>query len=151
MDGFEAISRIRKSANGMETIIIALTASAFEEDRVKVLEHGGNDFVRKPFREHEIFEILKKYLGVKFKYEDKKEARRLPERSTISRELLQSEVAALPEKMLSRLVEATELSDASMIDQVIREIDNEHAELAGALTNMADSFAYDEMLSLIKY
>ena len=41
-----------------ETVIIALTASAFEEDRIKILEHGCDDFVRKPFKENDIFVMM---------------------------------------------------------------------------------------------
>ena len=41
-----------------ETVIIALTASAFEEDRIKVMEHGCDDLVRKPFKENDIFVMM---------------------------------------------------------------------------------------------
>ena len=55
---------------GVQTVIIALTASAFEKDREMVLDEGCDDFVRKPFREDEICEVLAKHLEVRFVYEE---------------------------------------------------------------------------------
>ena len=63
------ISRLLESGSGIATKIIVSTASAFEEDRLKVQEHGGDDFVRKPFRDSEIFEGLHRHLGVSYVYE----------------------------------------------------------------------------------
>ncbi|MBW4615386.1 MAG: response regulator [Desmonostoc vinosum HA7617-LM4] len=48
------------------TIIIALTASAFEEERQKILSLGCDDFIRKPFTQDVLLEKLSEYLGVKY-------------------------------------------------------------------------------------
>ena len=69
MDGYEATQRIKATLRGQATVIIALTASAFEHDRSLVLAAGCNDFVRKPFRESEIFGKMAEHLGVRFCYE----------------------------------------------------------------------------------
>ncbi|MGL5035312.1 MAG: ATP-binding protein, partial [Microcystaceae cyanobacterium] len=74
MDGYEATRQIRlreKSLNRATkpTVIIALTASAFEEQRSMILETGCNDLVYKPFVESLIFEKLTAYLGVEYLYE----------------------------------------------------------------------------------
>ncbi len=69
MDGFEATRRIKSSEQGQQTVIIALTASAFEEDRARILAAGCDDFVRKPFRDSDIFEHMAKHLGVQYQYE----------------------------------------------------------------------------------
>ena len=52
-----------------KTIIIGLTASAFEAQREKILAAGCDDFVPKLFSEQLIFDKLTQYLGVKFIYE----------------------------------------------------------------------------------
>lgn len=52
------------------TGIIALTASAFEEERDRVIAAGCEDFVRKPFRHDAILEKIADYLPVQYLYED---------------------------------------------------------------------------------
>lgn len=149
MDGYKAIENIRKSEDGKEPVIIALTASAFEEDHLKVIEHGGNDFVRKPFRESEIFRMLEKHIGVTFKYSDEDEylLEDTDNRVTLD---LKAEAATIPSEMITRLTEATELSDTTLIDQVIKDIHAENMTMANTLSDLARNFAYDEILLLIK-
>src|SRR6185436_10129796 len=53
MDGHEAIRRISAMAGGKELKIIAVTASAMEENRQALMEVGADDFIGKPFREAE--------------------------------------------------------------------------------------------------
>jgi two-component system sensor histidine kinase/response regulator len=55
--------------NPTSTVIIALTASAFEEQRLAILEAGCDDFLRKPFREEQLFEKIAHYIGVRYIYE----------------------------------------------------------------------------------
>ena len=51
MDGHEAIRRIRAMAGGKDPKIIAVTASAMDENRQELMEIGADDFISKPFRE----------------------------------------------------------------------------------------------------
>src|SRR5436305_1874594 len=51
MDGHEAIRRIRAMVGGKEPKIIAVTASAMEENRLDLMAIGADDFISKPFRE----------------------------------------------------------------------------------------------------
>lgn len=65
MDGFEASRRIRawEAAQGRRrTPIVALTAAAFEADRVRSLEAGMDDFMTKPASMQMLHDTLKKYL-----------------------------------------------------------------------------------------
>ncbi len=50
-------------------IIIALTASAFAEDRANILTAGFDDIVYKPFRREVIFDKMAQYLEVRYCYE----------------------------------------------------------------------------------
>ncbi|HEY9596278.1 MAG TPA: response regulator, partial [Cyanophyceae cyanobacterium] len=86
MNGYEATQQIKAreraitakaihTAHGLsleKTVIIALTASAFEEERHLILSVGCDDFVRKPFREEIIFEKMAEYLGVRYISEEDK-------------------------------------------------------------------------------
>jgi CheY-like chemotaxis protein len=67
MDGYITTQKIRQLAlpNG-EVPIIALTADAMKEDKVRCLAVGMNDYISKPFRLQEIEFILKRYLKGEF-------------------------------------------------------------------------------------
>jgi len=63
MDGFEATKKIRaiEKESGRHTPIIAMTAYAMKEDRNKCLNAGMDDYISKPFKEKEFFDILAKW------------------------------------------------------------------------------------------
>jgi len=73
MDGLEALKGIRNLANGHEIKIIAVTASAFEDERQELLQAGIDDFISKPYRTEEIYHCLTKHLGIEFTYSNKDE------------------------------------------------------------------------------
>jgi signal transduction histidine kinase/DNA-binding NarL/FixJ family response regulator/HAMP domain-containing protein len=154
MDGCEAIAAIKtkmkKSASGMDIKIIALTASAFEENRIKVMEHGATDFVRKPFRESDIFQMMERHLGVRYRYGERDNSL-VTARGGDSTEnkKLEDPIGNLPDNIVSKLKEAVELSDSAMIDEVIEKIRIKDTSLAGALSKLAGNFAYDRILNLI--
>ena len=59
-DGIAATIELRKTDT--ETIIIALTANAMEEDRENCLEAGMNDYLSKPVSKGEIEKTMSKWL-----------------------------------------------------------------------------------------
>ncbi len=61
MDGFEAVKEIR--GKGFKAIpIIALTAHALAGYRDECLAAGMDDYIAKPVKRHELFEMMEKYL-----------------------------------------------------------------------------------------
>jgi signal transduction histidine kinase/FixJ family two-component response regulator len=66
MDGFEATRRIRDSSSAVldhEVPIIAMTANAFPEDRVRAIASGMNDFLSKPVDQSTLSAVIEKWLG----------------------------------------------------------------------------------------
>jgi len=150
MDGYQATQKIKNSPGGKNTIIVTLTSSAFEEDRQNAIEHGCDDFVLKPFSEHELFEVMRKYLGVTYVYE-KEDGGSKPAvlKEKLSDENLTEIIKDLPGDLIASLKEATELSHATTINQVIKSIRILNAELGHVLSGLAENFDYDQILALI--
>jgi hypothetical protein len=62
LDGLAATRQIRSLPGGAHLPVIAMTANAFSEDRDKCLAAGMNDFVAKPFRPEELYEVVLRWL-----------------------------------------------------------------------------------------
>ncbi len=148
MDGYEATRRIKAAAKERATAIIALTASAFEEERKIVLSAGCDDFVRKPFRESEIFEMMETHIGAKFVYEeDDKKSQDIGNKKT---ELSSEALADLPKELSESLEDATLRADMNRIYEIISTIETFDKNTAAALRSLADEFEYAEILRIIR-
>ena len=64
MDGYKAIREIRKLDDPAATQIIALTASAMQEDVDKALGAGSTGFMPKPFERNQLLLCIAEHLGV---------------------------------------------------------------------------------------
>ncbi len=159
MDGYTATRQIkaRARAMGRTALVIALTASAFEEDRNAILEAGCDDFVRKPFREHEVLDILSRHLGVRFLYEtagngDVRAAQTeagIVDEDITSAEWLRMAVATLPATWIADLHQATVALDTDRLAALIALIRPRVPRLADTLTQWVHNFEYEKITQLL--
>lgn len=61
MDGYEATQLISKMNTAKRPVIIAMTANALSDDRLKALEAGMDDYISKPFRIKDIEDKIVKW------------------------------------------------------------------------------------------
>ena len=101
MDGYQAIQKIKETAQGKGTPIIAVTASAFEDTRRKVFRAGADGFLGKPFRHAELFESLQHHLDLEFVYQDATGTASPSNEQTD--DAIQNALAALPGELLRRM------------------------------------------------
>jgi len=148
MDGHEATRHIKATTKGQATVIIALTASAFEEDRRVILSEGCDDFVRKPFREDDIFGMLEKHLGIRFIYEEIAHPSTVPAEAEPSDLLAPDALHHLPPTWRADLHQAAVETDATRILGLVAEIRPQEPTLADALTHMVNNFRFDIIMSL---
>jgi CheY-like chemotaxis protein len=149
MDGYEATRQIKSHLKGQATVIIALTASALEEERTIILSAGCDDFVRKPFREALIFDKLAEYLGVTYLYEDENN-RRLNNRVSDDLETLEANLKnsllQMPDSWIKELHQAAMLADNDLITELIKSIPENNTILIHALISLIDNFCYNQIM-----
>jgi CheY-like chemotaxis protein len=62
MDGMEAMREIRAMKKFKELPIIAITAKAMKEDRVKCIEAGANDYISKPVEIERLLSLMRVWI-----------------------------------------------------------------------------------------
>lgn len=63
MGGLAATKAIRHSGMNRDTVIVALTANAFPEDKARCLAAGMNGHLAKPFKKRELLDLCSSYFG----------------------------------------------------------------------------------------
>ncbi len=146
MDGLEATRRIRSLEGGMTPKIAALTASAFKEERDRVMAAGMDDFIRKPFKSAEIFDCLTRNLGVRF-LRDQSGA---DNGAAPTVALDPAGLAALPAELRRQLHDAVIELDGPRISDVAARIAELDPGLGAILAHQADRLAYTPILRAIE-
>jgi|GEM_PF-1299161 len=147
MDGFEATRHIKGTQKGRDTPIIAVTASTFEDGRKQALDAGIDGYVRKPFKEDELFEALRSSLKVEYVYEERAPAvneEETPAGAAVNPGLL----ANLPRSLLRDLHGATRRGDLDELMELIEEAAGRSRQAADYLRRLAADFEYDTLLKI---
>lgn len=145
MDGLEATRKIRQLPGGDTVKIIAVTASAFLEQRAEMMAAGMNDFIRKPYRFNEIYQCLSEQLGTQFSYAQSEQAAQ-PTNDVLLPEQLQQ----LPAQLRAQLLQALETLEEDQIQPMIDQVANYDVQLHKVLMDKANKFDYPAILSALK-
>jgi len=149
MDGYEATRQIKARAKTADrpVIVVALTASAFDEDRETIFIAGCDDLIRKPFREHEIFDALHRHLGLRFIYETStpapQETERMPSQD------MRAAIERLPVEWVAELRQAAIALDVERTLILVEVIRPRESHLADTLAAWVGDFEFDKLLALI--
>jgi CheY-like chemotaxis protein len=141
LNGLDATQRIKAMPQGKRTVIIMITASAFEEDRNAALSQGCDDFIHKPVRENQIFESLQKHLGVQFVYETVS--------SNASKIDKPGQAPNLSNEWKERMRKAVVEADVVKMLDLIQEIESSFPDFSKNLTKMVYHFDYDGIRTAI--
>ena len=155
LNGYQAAQQIRaqRQNNEAPTIIIAITGSAFEENRHQALAAGCDDFVRKPLRAEIIFEKIAQHLGVRYRYAAEPGSLSINTTSVLKPpEMIEVEhLNHMPPAWRTQLHQAAIRVDAEAIGQLIEQIPESQADLAKALTYLVDQFQFEEIVARTKH
>ncbi|WP_071191430.1 response regulator [Trichormus sp. NMC-1] len=143
MDGYEATKHIKSTTKGNATAVIALTASVLEEEKAIVLSAGCDDFLRKPFAEHTIFDALAKHLGIKYIFaENHSEKSELIEENTLRSDNL----TCMHQEWINQLYEAALEANTNLVIELIKEIPKTETLLIQSLRKVARQFEFEKLV-----
>ncbi len=147
MDGFEATRRIRAAGAGEDTVIIALSASAMDDDRHRVMQCGVNDFLSKPCSERELLEKIRVQLSLTYVYADPPDAGCL---ETAPPALTRESLVGLPAVCIKQLHQAILNGETSRFEELIGGVRKQHPSVACALQGLAGRYEYDALNKLLE-
>ncbi len=150
LDGYEATRRIKATPEGQATVIIALTASALEENRILSLAAGCDDYIRKPLRDEDIFRTLAQHLGVRYTYADAAVVEAPPVAAPPAFLLTPQSLSVLPGEWRSQAQVAALKARADLLLKLIAQIQTEQPEIAAALTQLTDEFQFQKIRELLE-
>ncbi|MEB3179782.1 MAG: response regulator [Nostocaceae cyanobacterium] len=139
------------------TVIIALTASTFEEQKEEILAAGFDDFLRKPFDEQVLLDTMTKYLGVRYIYENLYENlpqlhNVLPRRGYDVNESAASifieEFGKMPREWVQQLYQGCSEVNEDLIADLIAQIPESQAFFMKQLQSLIKNFRLDIIASL---
>jgi CheY-like chemotaxis protein len=145
IDGHEAIQRIRAMADGKEIKIIAVTASALDENRQQLLEVGADDFISKPFRETDLFQKIHDHVGAEYVYAETPTAAATEEAA----ELALGSLAGWPPELVQSIRAAVIKADLDEVLAIIQESEARDPVVVRELRRLAERFEYEKLLDLL--
>jgi signal transduction histidine kinase/CheY-like chemotaxis protein len=149
MDGIDGIAatqaiRDREAAQGWpRSVILALSASAFDRDREWLLQSGCDAFIPKPYREAAIFEALGRHLGLRFVYEG--DAPRAAPGATFAA----ARLSILPGEVRSSLRAAARAGDLRAARDAAARVAGLDSDLGASLREMIDAFRLEEIEAML--
>ncbi|WP_295434925.1 PAS domain S-box protein [uncultured Thiodictyon sp.] len=130
-------ARMAARPDAVRSVVVALTASAFNENRDHFLACGCDDFAGKPFRAEELFAILERRVGLRFV----RAGQTPPAAAALSGEELAAHLTACPEGWRADLKNAAELGDFGRITALLEALRETDPALCAALAKWA--YEYD--------
>lgn len=147
MDGYEATRRIKSAKRGSSTLVIALTASAFDTDIERVFSSGIDAYISKPFRSEQLFAALSKIPGLRYRYA-----------SPVSQDLKGStdqtmtpeDIASLPVELVQAMRRAVERGEMRDLRELIAKAKSVNADVAKALLVLAKQYDYEKLSQILE-
>ena len=144
MDGRDAVARIRSLPGSEHCRIIAVSASTFLEQVEAVIAEGFDDFLRKPYRELEVYEMLERHLGVRFAYEAEQGSTPQPRPA-----LDPAQIAELPSAWRRRLQDATLKGELDEMERLVDELAAREPGISEAMKALVLELEFERILELL--
>lgn len=146
MDGKEATKKIKALDINHDVAIIALSASALDEDQQEILSCGADAFVKKPFQAAELLEEIRHHVGLEYEYEvmdDKSEPK-------VSIEIEAAQINSLPSELKQRIHQAAILGHLDQLEEMVIETAAFDQQVSLHLKHLLEDFEIEKILNLFK-
>ena len=150
MNGEDATRAIRALPGGDKVVIVALTASAFNDERRMILESGMDDFVVKPYHPADIFRVMRKHLDIEYVYDDTMAEVSLSAPPEFSEDAFRERMQLLSTEMRDRLYQSAALLDRESMLPVLDAIRADDEALARLLGHLVDRLEYQKILEMLQ-
>ncbi len=150
MDGLEATRRIRameREEGRYPSVIVATTASVFEQERAEILASGFDELIIKPYDEAKIFEVLGRLGGVRFEFEaiaDTGGVESSPAESVLAR------LEFFDPTIVQRLSVELNAGDRELAIETAREIAKTDADLGAEVERLIREFRMEPLFELLE-
>ncbi|MBD2437430.1 ATP-binding protein [Nostoc sp. FACHB-110] len=135
------------------TVIIALTASAFDEERQQILANGCDDFIRKPFTPEVLLEKLSQHLGIRY-------INKLANNNNINAnqelEVLASNsdilrcISQMPYDWQMRVYHAAASCSDDLILDLLAELPSDKSQLFWVFRDLATNYQFEKIMELTR-
>jgi CheY-like chemotaxis protein len=155
MDGNEAALRIREAERGrrneegkeIHTPIIALTAGVMENKGFSSHSEVFDDWVYKPYRETEIFDMLEKHLGAQFIYRPPVGPAAEAGQGRVKNEVTPADLSPLAAGWIEAFSQSLRRGRSAQLLSMIDQIPPEHADLARTLAELVRIHRFDKLIA----
>jgi signal transduction histidine kinase/CheY-like chemotaxis protein/purine-cytosine permease-like protein len=146
MDGFEATRRLRANPSTRGSVIVAVSANAFAEDREQCIAAGCNDFIPKPIDLDDLLATLKVQLGLEWIHENA--ARSDEQQANVAQRM-----PAPPADLLQELLDVVRIGYVKgLLENIerIERLDERYAPFAQLLRRLAREFRLTEITEVVQ-
>jgi len=118
-DGFEFIRRLRGASLLKDTVVIAVSASAYKEDQERCLEAGADAFLPKPLDFEKLSVYLKKFLNFEWVLREPPNGDR---QAVLPSELIPPELILLSGEILNALLDVAQIGEVTGLREKLAEL-----------------------------
>jgi len=140
MDGGTLIQSIRRKPALAGTIIIASSASVYQENQQHSFEFGSDAFLPKPVQADRLSALLEQLGVAVWRYREETAPAAVPERQPC---------AAIPSELIEQMRQAVIIADIGQIERLIDTIQSIDAALAQTISQFAHNFEYEKILKIV--
>ena len=146
MDGNKAIEIIRNLEYSKNVKIVMLSANAFSKESSKYI--SADEFILKPYKADEIYQIISKYFNIEYIYKD---TENLKERSvyTFPHKKFKNYLEEIDKELLDELFNAAVLLNYDDMKDVLSKIKFLNKELFDILNELVKDINFMEILNTI--